>query len=162
MSNQNNECCPKFDPNKWDEKALNWDKKRFIKESIPTLFHIPFPPMIGKKITKMYKLAEEAGAIEADKKEVLVLFNDPSLFKSNIFFSVTKEVPKANNTQITGNFVGKVFDGAYNAIPKFIKKIDEYLGKSGKKAKDYYVHYAYCPGCAKKYGHNYMVLFAEV
>lgn len=29
-------------------------------------------------------------------------------------------------------------------------------------AKKYYVHYAYCPKCEKKFGHNYMILFAEV
>ena len=56
----------------------------------------------------------------------------------------------------------RVFDGPYNAIPRFIKEMDEYLKESGKAAKDYYVHYAYCPKCAKEQGHNYMVLFALV
>lgn len=34
----------------------------FIKETMPTLFHIPFPPMIGSKMTKMWKLAENSKA----------------------------------------------------------------------------------------------------
>ncbi|MGE5348665.1 MAG: hydrolase, partial [Actinomycetota bacterium] len=63
---------------------------------------------------------------------------------------------------ISGNFISRTFDGDYNAIPKFIRVMDQYLAESGKKAKDYYVHYAYCPKCAKKFGHNYMILFAEV
>ncbi|MDD3732973.1 MAG: hypothetical protein PHU88_11430 [candidate division Zixibacteria bacterium] len=58
--------------------------------------------------------------------------------------------------------MSRVFDGGYNAIPKFIKIMDEYLAETGKKAKDYYIHYAYCPSCAKKFGHNYMILFAEI
>ena len=62
------ECCPKFNPKKWDKKTLNWKNKKFIKETIPTLFHIPFPPMIGKKITKMYNLAMDAKA-NPPKKE---------------------------------------------------------------------------------------------
>jgi hypothetical protein len=63
---------------------------------------------------------------------------------------------------ISGNFVSRVFDGGYNSIPKFVKIMDEYLAETGKKAKDYYIHYAYCPSCAKKFGRNYMILFAKL
>jgi len=35
----------------------------------------------------------------------------------------------------------------------------KYITKMGP-AKDYYVHYAYCPRCAEKFGHNYMSIFA--
>ncbi|MFH1711608.1 MAG: hydrolase [Patescibacteria group bacterium] len=156
------ECCPKFNLEKWDEKTHNWDEKKFIKESIPTLFHMPFPPMIGKKITKMMAMAEDAKAVSANKEDVLILFADPSPFKSEIYLSVTDNVSKANNEKISGKFISKVFDGPFNAVPKFIKELNEYLSKSDQKAKKYYIHYAYCPGCAKKARHNYMVLFAEI
>lgn len=161
MNNQNSECCPEFHPEIWDKKTHNWNTKRFIKESIPTFFHIPYPPMIGKKIGKMWTLVEKAGAAGA-KDEVLILFRNPSAFKSEIYISVTGNVPDADNVGISGEFVSRVFDGGYNAVPKFIKAMDEYLAETGKKAKDYYVHYAYCPKCAKKTGHNYMILFARV
>ena len=162
MNNQKNECCPKFNPEKWDQKTFNWDKKPFIKETIPTLFHIPFPPMIGKKVKKMWEMIEYAKKAEEEKQNILLLFHDPSAFKSELFMSTTGTVSNANNTELTGTFMSKVFDGAYNAIPKFIKQMDEYLGNLGKKSKDFYVHYAYCPKCAKKYGHNHMILFAQV
>jgi len=90
------------------------------------------------------------------------LFRDPSAFKSEIYLSVTGNVSGANNAKISGTFIGKVFAGDYNAIPGFIKQMNEYLAKKGKTAKDYYVHYAYCPKCAKKYGNNYMILFARI
>ncbi len=155
------ECCPKFEVEKWDQKTFNWRNKPFIKETIPTFFHIPFPPMIGKKIKKMYNLAVTAKA-EPPIQEWLVLFRDPTPFKSELYMSVTKPVDKENNTTITGKFETKVFDGPYNAIPKFIKEMEKYLAKKGLKPKDYYVHYAFCPNCAKKFNHNYMILFAEV
>ncbi len=47
-------------------------------------------------------------------------------------------------------------------MPKFMKLMDEYLLEKGKKAQDYYIHYAYCPKCAEKFGHNYMIMFAKV
>jgi hypothetical protein len=118
--------------------------------------------MIGKKVGKMWSQAEASGKVEADKEEVLLLFTDPHPFKSEIFLSVTGQIPKAANETITGNFAARVFDGPYNAIPKFIREMDADLEAKGQKSKKYYVHYAYCPKCAKKYKHNYMILFARI
>ena len=58
-------CCPKFDPKRWEGKTHKRTKKPFIMESIPTFFHIPFPPMIGWKTTKMCKMMEDAKMAEA-------------------------------------------------------------------------------------------------
>jgi hypothetical protein len=114
------ECCPKFYPKRRDGKNIFTGKiNPFLKEIIPTFFHIPFPPMIGNKITKMYGLATEAKKVSSNKEEVLVLFRDPSAFKSEIYFSVTDKVAGANNVVLSGEFVGKVFSGGYNEIPKF-------------------------------------------
>lgn len=162
MNQENKECCPKFNPEKWDWKTLNWDNKLFIKESIPTLFHIPWPPMIGKKITKMCNMAENSDAALSDKEDILVLFSDPSPFKSELYMSVSKQVPEAENVEISGTFEAKVFDWKYSAVPEFIKQMDDHLDKQNKKSKKYYVHYAYCPWCAKEFGHNYMILFAKI
>lgn len=165
MNNNSNQCCPEFKPEKWDKKTFNWKNKHFIKESIPTLFHIPFPPLIGQKITKMMNLATAADKIDSKKDEVLILFQDPSAFKSNIYFSTTGNILGANNIEITATFIARVYDGPYNAIPEFVKDMNMYLKKEGRKVPkndEYYVHYAYCPKCEKKYGHNYMILFAKV
>ena len=159
--NQKDECCPKFDPKKWDGKTLNWDKKRFIKESIPTFFHMPLASMIGKKVAKMHNLVIASKA-EPEMQEFLLMFHDPSPFRSELYMSVTQPVEGAKNTSLSGEFETRVFDGPYNAVPKLIKEMQPYMSKKSKKAKDYYIHYAYCPKCAKKYNHNYMVLFAEV
>ena len=165
MNTEDKECCPEFNPEKWDKKIFNWGKKQFIKESIPTLFHMPFPPLIVKKIARMMNLATSANKIDAKKDEVLVLFQDPSAFRLNIYILVTGEVPGANNVHIPGTFMAKVYDGPYNAIPKFVQDMNRLLEKEGKKAPKndaYYIHYAYCPKCQKKYGYQYMILFARI
>jgi len=64
----NKECCPKFNQEKWDEKTFDWDHKQFIKESVPTFFHIPLPPLIAKKIKNMMKMAEGSKKLESTKK----------------------------------------------------------------------------------------------
>ncbi len=162
MKTQDQPCCPEFDVAKWDKKTFVWENKLFIMETIPALFHIPFPPMIGKKTMKMHSMAVKAGVTIPDLSDALILFRDPTPFKSEIYYAVTKAVDGANNTAISGTFMTRVFDGPYNAIPRFIKEMEVYLKESEKTAKDYYVHYAYCPKCAKKFGHNYMILFALV
>lgn len=162
MKPEKEECCPKFEPNRWDEKTFNWDNKHFIKESIPTIFHIPFPKSIGKKVTKMMALAEEAVSLSDDKLENLLLFNDPTAFKSDIYLSVSERIPNAHNIELSGTFVSKVYDGVYSKIPKFMKQTDDYLRAKDMKADKYYIHYAYCPKCSKKFENNYMVLFAEL
>lgn len=144
------------------QKTFNWDNKLFIKETIPTVFHIPFPPIIGKRVTKMHEFAKKANATIPDKSEALILFRDPSAFNSEIYYAVTKEVEGANNTAISGSFVAMVFDGPYNNIPEYIKEMEKHLSEKKQLAKDYYVHYAYCNKCAKERGHNYIILFALV
>ena len=156
------ECCLKFDPKPWDEKTHHWKDKLFIKDTIPQLFHIPiFPSMIGKMIMRQWRKAEDAGAAP-DKKDFLWLCYDPSPWKSEHYIWVTKKVPNAENVKISGTFISKVFDGPYNAAPKWIKEMDEWLAQQGKKAKKYYFYFTTCPKCAKKYGHNYVVVFAQV
>ncbi len=156
------ECCPKFHPERWNRKTFSWKQKPFIRESVPEFFHIPYPPMIAKKIANMMKLAKDAHKVEENTEDALLLFMDPHPFKSNIYLSVTGNVPNANNTTLSGKFISRVFDGAYNEIPKFMKQMNVYLERQNKKAKNIYVHYAYCPKCAKIEGHNFMIFFAEI
>ena len=156
------ECCPTFSPKKWDNKSFSWEDKPFIQESVPAFLHIPSKKMLGKKITKMMQLSEEAHQLAEDKTDILLLFMDPHAFRSNIYLSVMDTVPNANNTTLSGTFMTKVFDGPFKAVPKFIQEMESHLKEQQKQVKNYYVHYAYCPKCAKEKGHNYMVVFAEV
>ncbi|MFC1727344.1 hydrolase [Patescibacteria group bacterium] len=155
------QCCQKFNPSLWDEKVHQWKGKRFIKDTLPQLFHMPFPPMIGRMIQRQWKKAQTAGAAPK-MKDFLWLAHDPSPWKSEHYIAVTKKVPDAHNTKLSGTFISKVFDGPFNAVPKWIKEMDRYLAEKGKKSIKYYFYFTTCPKCAKKYGHNYVVSFAQV
>jgi hypothetical protein len=154
-------CCPKFNPAGWDEKMHVWKKKRFIKDSIPQLFHMPWPPMIGKVIERMWAVAKSAKA-EVDMKDYLLLMYDPSPWKSEFYMLVGKTVPGAENVELNGTFISKVYEGPYNDVPKWMANMDEYLAKKNKKALKYYFYYTTCPKCAKKWGKNYVVVFAQI
>jgi hypothetical protein len=154
-------CCPRFDKVSWDEKTFIWEDKLFIKDEIPQLFHMPLPGFINRTMQRMWTKAQEAQAAP-DTEDFLLLAYDPSPWKSEFYLAVTKEVPGAENVQLSGTFLSKVFDGPYNDVPKWIKEMEQYVQAKGKKTKKYYFYYTTCPKCAKEYGHNYVVAFAEV
>jgi hypothetical protein len=158
---KNEHCCQEFDPEPWDEKTHEWKNKLFIRDTVPQLFHMPLPWMVGRVVNRMWKKAQDAGAAP-DLKDFLWLAYDPSPWKSEFYIAVTKEVPGADNVRFTGTFISKVFDGPYNQVPKWVKEMDSYLSARDKKAKKYYFYFTTCPRCAKRYGHNYVVAFAEI
>ena len=160
-TNNEQQCCPEFNPTPWDNISHVWNDKLFIKDSISQVFHIPLPGQFSKVLTKMWKKAQDAGA-SPDVKDFLCLAYDPSPWKSELYMLVTKEVPDTENVKLSGTFLSKVFDGPYSAIPKFIKEMDKHVAAQDKKVKKYYFYFTTCPKCAKKYGHNYIVAFAEV
>ncbi|MGE5298225.1 MAG: hydrolase [Acidobacteriaceae bacterium] len=159
MENENKECCPEFNPANWDNKTTTWQDKLFMQDNVFQIMHIPLN--MGAVIKRMCKKIEDAGAMP-DPKEFLMLCYDPSPWKSEINMTVTKDVAGGKMEKLSGTFVSKVFDGPYNHVPKWIKETDQYLANQGKKSLKYFFHYAYCPKCAKKFGHNYCVAFAQI
>lgn len=155
------QCCPPFDPVPWEGKEVNWENKLFIKDAVAQFLHIPLPWSFGKTVVRMFKKIEDAGA-QTDTKDFLMLAYDPSPWRSELYMNVTKEVPGADNVRFSGTYLTRVFEGPYNAVPRWIAEMDKYAAGKGKKVNRYYFYYTTCPKCAKKYGKNYVVVFAQV
>ena len=154
-------CCPKFEPSVLDNKTHQWENKPFIKETMRTFLHMPWPPAIGRLMEKMWKIAKDNDAYPAPV-DFLMLAYDPTPWRCEYYMAVTKEVPGAENVKMSGTFMSKVFEGPYSAVPKWIKEMNKYVETAGKKVKKHYFYYTTCPKCAKKNGHNYVVAFTEV
>jgi hypothetical protein len=75
---------------------------------------------------------------------------------------VLKEVPGIENIRLSGTFISKVFDGPYNAVPKWIKVMETFMAAQDKPVLKHYFYYTTCPKCAKLHGHNYVVAFAQI
>jgi hypothetical protein len=63
---------------------------------------------------------------------------------------------------ISGTFLTKVFEGPFKNVGKWMREMKEYVASKGKTLKKIYCCYTTCPKCAKAYGKNYVVLFAQV
>jgi len=151
-------CCPRFKPENWDHQNLHFKDKLFVKAQTRSLFHIPLN--INTVYPKTFKAIEDADAIDMDQNIVLSI--DPSAWKGDHYFAVTKEVPGEEMATLSGDYVTKVFEGPYKNVPKWEKEMKNNLKSQGKEVEKTYFFYTTCPKCAKEYGKNYIVAVSEI
>lgn len=150
-------CCPRFNPEPWQEKEVTFKDKLFLKDSVRSFLHIPLN--FGRVMTRNMAKIEAADALSP---EPLVLSDEKSMWKSDLYIAVTKEVPDAEMVKLSGTFLTKVFEGSYGNMSSWVRAMNDYTKSKDKEAKKLYFFYTTCPKCAKVYGKNYTVLLAEV
>ena len=150
-------CCEPFDPAPWNEKEITWKEKIFVKDHITSFLHIPLN--MGSKIVKNMKLIEKA---QAKSSVQLMLTDEKSLWGADIYIDVVKEVPGAQMATLSGTFLTKVFEGPYQNVGKWAAEMADYVKSKGKNLSKLYFSYTTCPKCAKAYGKNYVVIFAQI
>ena len=157
MNSQNQECCPRFDPTLWNGKTFEWENKKFIKDKVFTLFHIPMN--FGGVMKRMMAKIEKAGT---EVQEGIWLSDHTSKWNMDLYVAVDKEIADAENTTLTGKFLSKVYEGSYNNINKWCAEYDADAKSKNLKVIKQYWWYTTCPKCAKKYGKNYVVLVGKI
>jgi len=158
MSQRNpEECCPRFVSDPWDETTLTWEDRRFVKDRVTSLFHIPMN--FG---AVMKRNAAKIEAVDADPETMVVLSDENSLWGADVYIEVSKDVPDTEMTTISGTFLSKVFEGPYSNMRKWIAEMKTFVESQGNNLEKLYFYYTTCPKCAKKYGKNYVVLLALI
>ena len=150
-------CCEPFDPAPWDDKIIDWNKKKFVKDNVFTLFYIPlnFSHVMTRLMSKI-----ESGS--AKPKVGLCLCDHTSKWNMDLFVAVNKEVPGLKNTALSGRFLSKVYEGDFKETGKWCKDFYERAKDRGYDIKKHYMSYTTCPACAKKYGKNYVVVIGKI
>ena len=123
-------CCPRFDPKPWEEKEITWENKLFIKDHCLSFFHIPlnFSQVIVKNMEKI----KNADALIPTP---LMLSDEGSLWGSDLYIAVSKEVPRTKTVKISGKFLSKVFEGSYQKMGQWIKEMHAFVKVKGKETK---------------------------
>ena len=150
-------CCEVFDPAPWQDKEIAWTDKLFVKDHVTSFLHMPLN--MGPVITKNLALIEKAGAKAPHQ---LMLTDEKSLWGADIYIDVAKGVAGAKMATISGTFLTQVFEGPYQNAGIWMKEMEAYVKSKGKQMKKLYFSYTTCPKCAKAYGKNYVILFAQV
>ena len=150
-------CCPRFNPETWENKEINWKDKLFVKDKVKSFLHIPLN--FGKVIKKNMALLEKSGAHNTDN---MMLSHENSLWSSDLFIATDKPIPSARMEKLSGNFISKTFEGPFSNAGKWAKEINELAKSKGKNPKRILFWYTTCPKCAKVYGKNPVVVFAQI
>ncbi|AKM82634.1 TPA: hypothetical protein DD449_01150 [Candidatus Berkelbacteria bacterium] len=161
MSNEQSEnepvCCPKFNPEPWDGKVLEWQDKKFIKDHVKTFMYMPIN--FGGAMMRLMEKVEAAGA---QTPENMCLSDHTSKWNMDLYLAVDKEIEGAEKANLSGKFLTKVYEGDFKDTGKWGEDFKNFAVQKGLKIKKWYMWYTTCPKCAKKYGRNYVVTIAEV
>ncbi len=150
-------CCPRFNPQPWDEKEITFNNKLFVKGRVRSFMHIPLN--FGKVMVKNIEMIQRADALVPVP---VMLSDENSLWGADIYIAVAKDVPGAKMTRISGTFLTKVFEGPYKDVKKWIEEMKAYVKSKNKEFEKLYFFYTTCPKCAEYYGKNYTVILAKV
>jgi hypothetical protein len=150
-------CCPPFDPTLWDDQIFMWEDKLFIKEKVCTFLYMPIN--FGSAMRRADRLLTQSGSQLSD---ALCLSDHTSKWNMDVFLSVGKEIPGADNIKISGSFFCKVYEGPFKDTGKWCSDFEAKAKEKGLTVKKMYMWYTTCPKCAKKYGKNYVAIFGQV
>lgn len=151
------ECCPRFDPTPWDEKTLIWQQKRFVKDHVTSLLHIPLN--YGTVMARNIELIKTADAMPTPR---VILTDENSLWGADVYIEATRDLPSKNMVTLSGTFLSKVFEGPYSHMKQWIAEMKNFVQRENKNIQKLYFFYTTCPKCAKKYGKNYVVVLAQI
>ncbi|MFZ4580530.1 MAG: hydrolase, partial [Myxococcota bacterium] len=151
-----NRLLPRFDPQPWDRQDQTWNDRLFVKDRVRAILHIPlnFGGVMTRNMTRI-----EAAGVKADG---LVLSDENSLWGSDVYIGVDKDLPGADMQRLSGTFLSRVFEGPYSQIGRWMGEMQAYVKERGVTPKKYWFYYTTCPKCAKAYGKNYVVILAQV
>ncbi len=118
----NDECCPRFDPEPWDGKELKWAGKRFVKDRVRSFLHIPLN--FGAVMRRNVGAIKAAGA---SPQTMVVLSDENSLWGADVYLEITKEIPGTNMVSISGTFLCKVFGGPYRNMRGWVDEMKSFV-----------------------------------
>ena len=150
-------CCPRFDPAPWEEKEVQWNDKLFVKDRVRSFFHIPLN--FGAVMRRNQKFLQTP---QQSTEPVLVLSDENSLWGADVYISVAQVTPGANIVRLSGTYFTKVYEGPFRNVRTWCADMQRHVKSKGRELKKLLFFYTTCPKCAKVYGKNYVVLFAQV
>ncbi len=151
-------CCPRFNPEGWEDAELHFRDKSFLRAKTRGISHVPMN--MGRVFSRVQRAIEAAGA--AQMEQFLVLSRDLSAFTGEHLFAVDRPVPGEEMVTLSGDFLTKVFDGPYSAVAGWFEQMQSLARDRGHAPGRVYFFYTTCPKCRKVYGKNPVVGVVEL
>ena len=150
-------CCPKFEPEPWQDKILEWKDKKFITTRVFTLLYMPVG--FGNTMRKLDRAMRQTGAESPDR---LCLSDHTSQWNMNLYLATDMDIQGYNTAIMSGRYYSRVYEGSFKDTGKWCKDFEESAKSKGYSPGKLFMWYTTCPKCAKKYGKNYVVILSRV
>ena len=155
--NKETACCARLDEARWDNKEFVWKEKPFVKDHIREFLHVPLN--FGSVMARDHAAIAKA---QAYAPEPLWLVDEVSPWGADLYFATDRAVPDMPMEYLSGTFMTKVFTGPFRDIGEWIAQMQALVKEKGRNLEKLYFFYATCPKCAKQFGKNQVVAFANV
>jgi len=101
-------------------------------------------------------------AAHAQPERPLMLGDETSPWRSELYIEATKDVPGAEMAHLSGTYLAKVFEGSFRDAQKWERDMTRFVERRGQHVGRFFFGYTTCPRCAKAYGKNYVVMLAQI
>ena len=150
-------CCAELDTSAWDRTEIVWEDKPFLKDKVRAFMHVPLN--YGAVMSRDHKVLDDAAAWP---EQPLVITDEVSPWRSEVYFAIEGEIPNAETTTLSGRFLSRVFEGRYRDAPAWVREMKAWARERGQTTDKMLFYYATCPKCAKRLGKNQVVLLARI
>ncbi len=147
------ECCPDLNADEWDDKEITWKDKLFVKTHVNNFFYMP--PNFGDIMARV----RDENAFDT---KPFILSEKKSLWGTDVYIPVSRELPGTSTVKISGKFLSKVFSGSLKNTEKWKEEMENYVKSKGKKIKKMYLFHNACPDCKKVLAQGYTAILAEI
>lgn len=151
-------CCPRFDPTGWDNEDFIVAGWPFVRVTTRNFWHIPLN--MGPVLARANRAIQQAGA--GLDTAYLILSTDPSPWRGEHLLAVARPVDGQVNVTLDGTFLTKVYEGPYRNAGAWARDMQKIVKSTGRTLEQLYFFYTTCPKCARHFGKNYVVAFAQV
>lgn len=151
-------CCPRFRPQGWDEQALHFEHKPFVRAISHGVQHVPHD--MAPAYAAAASAIERANAWE--DQQLLVLNRVLPAQEAEHLFAVRRPVPGMELVELDGDYRTKLFEGPYEQAPHWQAEFERELAEQRLIVQQIYFYFTTCPACAEYYGRNYVVAVAKL
>jgi hypothetical protein len=150
--------CPKINPEDWEGKEFDWEKKTFYFLSIKNFFHKPLD--LAEKIRQLKK---EVAGKAFDLIDPNLVLCEWAQFNGNLISQV--KPPDRYDENILIFDFGKIYSTVFKGPKKLLKQtVDDFHSKTeldyNIPVQKIYLWYVHCDECAKEREHL-TVIFAK-
>lgn len=130
---------PQFNRESWDDVEFVWNRKPFIRTTVPEVMHLPIVENLESINQHLLHKAYNMNVIP-DDNDALLLRHPVSPWHEEVLLSISKPVDDKDYVEVSGTFRSKVFEGRKSQLRSFFRQMRDDLVTHNERPVTYYVN----------------------